>query len=695
MKKIYFLMIALTISVMNFGQTPIITAIVDGDCSGGNPKLLEIYADGEVDFSLYSLENQPNANTTWGSTQDLSSFGTVTNSFVYVTTSGSLAAIGTEFPSLSGASILETNTMNLNGDDRVRIILTSDSTVIDQFGAEGIDGSGELWEYTDSFAKRLNGTGPDGGFNETNWSFGGPGALDTFGVCQGGSDTFEILIGGVGTYSTAPVVDPTINIVGGGITNLDYFEGNGPSNEGDFSISGINLNGNITVAAPANFEVSLTSGSGFGPSVVLTETAGEVASTTVYVRLAAGLGVNTYNGDVTASSTGAADATISVGGTVAPADPQISVFGTVNSLSYQVGTGPSAEDDFFVEGLFLSENITITAPANFEVSLTSGSGFGPSVSVAQTAGTAPNTPVYVRLAAGLAEGPYSGDISISSAGVTPQTIALSGTVFGPPTNALILTGVFDGPLTGGTPKGVEIFVSQNIPDLSLFGLGSANNGGGTDGEEFSFPAVIATAGTYIYVASEATEFEVFFGFAPDFTTSEMGINGDDAIELFENGSVIDTFGTIDCDPNAAGTTCPEWEYTDGWAYRVDNTGPDGTNFVLANWTFSGVNELEGGTTNAETTSPFPIGTYTRPLSNSDFTSTNFSLYPNPVTNGSVTISSNSADAMQVQVYDVLGKVVKSETLSSNTLDVSNLNTGLYIVKITQNQNSVTKKLVIR
>jgi hypothetical protein len=51
--------------------------------------------------------------------------------------------------------------------------------------------------------------------------------------------------------------------------------------------------------------------------------------------------------------------------------------------------------------------------------------------------------------------------------------------------------------------------------------------------------------------------------------------------------------------------------------------------------------------------------------------------------------------MQVQVYDVLGKMVKSETLSNNTLDVSNLNTGLYILKITQNQNSVTKKLVIR
>lgn len=477
---------------------------------------------------------------------------------------------------------------------------------------------------------------------------------------------------------------PLVNI-SGSVPSLDYFEGFGPSDEGEFTVSGINLTQNITVTS-VGFEVSLTSGSGFGSSVVLTETAGEVASTTIYVRLAAGFGVNTYSGNVTASSAGATTATISVSGVVSPADPQISVFGTVNPFSYQVGTGPSAEDDFFVEGLFLSENITITAPANFEVSLTSGSGFGPSVAVAQTGGTAPNTTIYVRLAAGLAEGPYTGDISITSAGVTPQTIALSGNVFGAATNALVLTGVFDGPLSGSTPKGVEIFVAQSIPDLSLFGLGSANNGGGSDGEEFSFPAVSATAGTYIYVASEAIQFEAFFGFAPDFTTGAMGINGDDAIELFENGSVIDTFGDI----NVLGTGEP-WDYLDGWAKRIDGTGPDGTTFVLANWTFSGINQLEGGITNETTTVPFPLGT----LSNEDFNASNFSLYPNPVSNGFVTINTTNADPINILVYDVLGKQVKNETITNNTLNVGDLNTGIYILKMTQNQATATKKLIIK
>jgi hypothetical protein len=51
--------------------------------------------------------------------------------------------------------------------------------------------------------------------------------------------------------------------------------------------------------------------------------------------------------------------------------------------------------------------------------------------------------------------------------------------------------------------------------------------------------------------------------------------------------------------------------------------------------------------------------------------------------------------MNVKVFDILGKQVKNEILSNNTLNVSNLNTGVYIVKITQNNASITKKLVIR
>lgn len=169
--------------------------------------------------------------------------------------------------------------------------------------------------------------------------------------------------------------------------------------------------------------------------------------------------------------------------------------------------------------------------------------------------------------------------------------------------ALIITAVYDGPLSGGVPKGIELYATAAIADLSIYGVGSANNGGGTDGEEFTFTADAAAAGDFIYVASESTGFTSFFGFAPDYTTGAMSINGDDAIELFQNGSVIDVFGDINAVPGA-------WNYADGWAYRNDETGPDGSTFSIGNWSFSGADALDGETTNAGASTPIPIGTYT-------------------------------------------------------------------------------------
>jgi hypothetical protein len=234
--------------------------------------------------------------------------------------------------------------------------------------------------------------------------------------------------------------------------------------------------------------------------------------------------------------------------------------------------------------------------------------------------------------------------------------------------------------------------------LSSFGVGSANNGGGTDGQEFTFPADAASAGTFIYVASDVDKFTEFFGFAPTYNAgSVMSINGDDAIELFENGSVSDTFGTVDCDPNASNTTCPEWEHTDGWAYRNDDTGPEGTTFTSTNWTYSGVDALDGESDNASATTPFPIGTYSNATaSTSNNTITGFNAYPNPVKGNSLTVTTSSTEAKTVNIFNVLGRKVFSQRFSSmnKIMDISGISSGVYIMKVSEGNNIATKKLII-
>ncbi|MGB3608630.1 endonuclease [Psychroserpens sp.] len=69
------------------------------------------------------------------------------------------------------------------------------------------------------------------------------------------------------------------------------------------------------------------------------------------------------------------------------------------------------------------------------------------------------------------------------------------------------------------------------------------------------------------------------------------------------------------------------------------------------------------------------------------------MFPNPVNGDQVTILSNQD--MVAEVYNILGKKVKVQNISSNQrkLNISGLSSGIYIVKLNSSKGSVTKKLV--
>ena len=83
------------------------------------------------------------------------------------------------------------------------------------------------------------------------------------------------------------------------------------------------------------------------------------------------------------------------------------------------------------------------------------------------------------------------------------------------------------------------------------------------------------------------------------------------------------------------------------------------------------------------------------LSNNDFETREFTIFPNPTNTGEVNISSVNATPIAVTIFDILGKQVKNATISNNRLDVSNLKSGIYLLRLTQDGATSTKKLVIR
>lgn len=74
-----------------------------------------------------------------------------------------------------------------------------------------------------------------------------------------------------------------------------------------------------------------------------------------------------------------------------------------------------------------------------------------------------------------------------------------------------------------------------------------------------------------------------------------------------------------------------------------------------------------------------------------------SIYPNPVTNGKIFIYITSKRNLtkKVDFYNVLGKRVFSTTITGKELNIANLSKGVYIMKITENDISETRKLVIK
>lgn len=138
---------------------------------------------------------------------------------------------------------------------------------------------------------------------------------------------------------------------------------------------------------------------------------------------------------------------------------------------------------------------------------------------------------------------------------------------------LHLQGIIDftTPAGGSSGKAIHLHADSAISDLSNYGIGVANNGGGTDGIEFPLPALSIAKGDDILIVRDSAAMEAYlvecFREFEHIIVDNIGAvsqNGDDAIELFLGSYVIDTYG----DPNQSGTGLP-WEYSDAWAYLTD------------------------------------------------------------------------------------------------------------------------------
>jgi len=330
-----------------------------------------------------------------------------------------------------------------------------------------------------------------------------------------GTHNFVEYLAATSSYTLAVYQGPVVTVTTEVLSDFSYIVGAGPSAEKTFTVSGSNLTSDITLSLPTIFEISTISGSFLGTPVTLTQSEGIVAPTTIYVRLKAGLFVNSFAEAITVASVGAASKAVALSGNVncAPSSlvfaeasitktldspvytlkatsfyitPKVSYLSSdVNvatvdtagvvtigtstgqitiTASHEAGNGlcaastfytlnviqtplltvspaalsgfgtvsgvlPSAEQIFTVSGSFLTDDITLTAPANYEISMTSGSAFGPSVTLIQSGGAVADRTIYARLKAGLPVAVYENEaVTVASDLAVFKAVVCSGSV---------------------------------------------------------------------------------------------------------------------------------------------------------------------------------------------------------------------------------------------------------------------------
>ena len=273
-----------------------------------------------------------------------------------------------------------------------------------------------------------------------------------------------------------------------------------------------------------------------------------------------------------------------------------------------------------------------------------------------------------------------------------------------------------------------------------------SDSGGTSGDEQIIDAF--TAGTQYWVnvghfsgSSDGTEGEFTITISPlsvpsnDACADAILVNSTPYTHSMDAIGATNNSGFISC--NSTGMNDGVWyTYTTGaTAEVVDITTNDGSNWDMALGVYKGLDcsnlecvvQEDGSSANygeeiidlaleANTTYWINVGYYSNSsdgdegnftinigsevLNTATFeTETTFVMYPNPSDNGMVIIELNKASHLEnisVGVYSLTGSLVhKSVLTTTNTLNLSYLPSGVYLVIVNSNERSIKKKLIIK
>lgn len=150
------------------------------------------------------------------------------------------------------------------------------------------------------------------------------------------------------------------------------------------------------------------------------------------------------------------------------------------------------------------------------------------------------------------------------------------------------------------------------------------------------------------------------------------------------------------------TTATSYRVTDGTVTSILRTGFNEADYIGTAVPTTGFSAIALGYDNVNSTSVSTpqfivrkLADFLNPMSTQYNEIAGLKVYPNPVSNGVLHIESNANSLKSIALFDVLGKQVLTTSTENNTINVSNLKGGIYILKITEAGKTAVSKLVIK
>ena len=134
---------------------------------------------------------------------------------------------------------------------------------------------------------------------------------------------------------------------------------------------------------------------------------------------------------------------------------------------------------------------------------------------------------------------------------------------------------------------------------------------------------------------------------------------------------------------------PDVYNADTWPFDLDQ-------FLLLNVAMGGF----AGTVDAGFSESSMIIDYVRvyqneSLSTDEVFGSKFAVFPNPTNDADILNIQTTEQVDRVEIFNTLGQRVLNETNNTKVLDVQNINSGIYIMKIYSGTKTVTKRVIIR